>query len=438
MALEIKIPAMGEGIIEATIIRWLVNEGKQVKKDEPLVEIATDKVDSEIMAPSDGIIENIVAEEGAVVKVGGTICLLSSSNEEASKPSNPIKSTSVENKKKAEPKKQVPHPVLVDEGTDSSGRKFISPFVRNLAIREGIPMNILESLEGTGLNGRLTKDDILAMIENGNHFGNGHESAVKEKKQSQKTISESQPESGIQTESDNNIEIRELDRMRKLIAQNMVKSKQISPHVSSFVEVNVSRIVNWRNAVKDEFQKKYNEKLTYLPIIIEAAAKALKDFPTVNASFVNETLHVKKQINIGIATALDNGNLVVPVIKNAGELNLPGIAKSLNDVTKRAKNSTLLPTDIQGGTFTITNIGTFGNIGGTPIINQPELAILAVGTIVKKPVAVYSNNQYGVAIQDVVQLWLSYDHRIIDGFLGGSFLKRIADYLDQFDEQKII
>ena len=438
MAVEIKIPAMGEGIIEATIIRWLVNEGKQVKKDEPLVEIATDKVDSEIMSPSDGIIENIVAEEGAVVKVGGTICLLKSSNEEASKPLSPIKSTSVENKKTAEPKKQVPRPVMVDEGTDTSGRKFISPFVRNLAIREGIPMNVLESLEGTGLNGRLTKDDILAMIENGNHSGNGHETAGKEKKQKQNTISESQPESTIQTEPDNNTEIRELDRMRKLIAQNMVKSKQVSPHVSSFVEVNVSRIVNWRNTVKDEFQKKYNEKLTYLPIIIEATAKALKDFPTVNASFVNETLHVKKQINIGIATALDNGNLVVPVIKNAGELNLAGIAKSLNDVTKRAKNSTLLPTDIQGGTFTITNIGTFGNIGGTPIINQPELAILAVGTIVKKPVALYSNNQYGVAIQDVVQLWLSYDHRIIDGFLGGSFLKRIADYLEQFDEQKII
>jgi 2-oxoglutarate dehydrogenase E2 component (dihydrolipoamide succinyltransferase) len=226
----------------------------------------------------------------------------------------------------------------------------------------------------------------------------------------------------------------EMDRTRKLIAKNMLHSKNVAPHVTSFVEANVTKIVNWRNKVKEDFQRKHNEKITYLPVFLDAVTRALKDFPTINASLQNESLILKKDINLGIATALPDGNLIVPVIKKADTLGILGLTKAINTLAEKARKSQLLPTDIQGGTFTVTNIGTFGNIGGTPIINQPELAILAIGTIVKKPVAVKIGGEYGVAIQDTVELWLSYDHRIIDGFLGGSFLKRIADYLEQFDD----
>ena len=414
MPVEIRIPAMGEGITDVTITRWLIKENEKVTKDSPLVEIATDKVDSEILAPEDGKLDNILYNEGDIVKIGESIATL---YEEATyknqKKSGREKQTSINNSleagitgsnavKSKETKTYKDNKLIKLEN-----KRFVSPFIRSIALQKGISITELDNIPGSGLGGRLTKDDIL-------HYNTD-------------TI----PEKNIQ---DNDAEYVELSRMRKVIAKNMLYSKQISPHVTSFVEVNLTKISKWRNANKNLFLEKYGEKITYLPFVIQATAKALKEFPHINASLDNEQLIVKKNINIGIATALADGNLIVPVIKKADNLNLAGITKSLNSYIKKARESTLQPEDITGGTFTITNIGTFGNIGGTPIINQPQLAILAVGEIVKKPVAVKTEENYGIAIQDIAELWLSYDHRIVDGFMGGSFLKRIATLLEQFDE----
>jgi 2-oxoglutarate dehydrogenase E2 component (dihydrolipoamide succinyltransferase) len=427
MPVEIRVPAMGEGITDVIITKWLVQQGEQVKKDTPLVEIATDKVDSEIVSTHEGIVQQILFAEGATVKIGESLIILTASSEEHSsasyKPTKPVEKQINHALQSEKTKKSIYEPVKLQINT--SKQKFISPFVHQLAMSEGIQVDELESIQGTGENYRITKDDIIAFVEN-----RKHSAQVSIKNPSEQAVQLLPP-------NENEIHI-ELDRMRKLIAKNMLLSKKTSPHVTSFVEANVSKIVNWRNKVKSVFQNKYNEKITYLPIIVEAVAKALKDFPSINASLQNDTLVIKKKINIGIATALQNGNLIVPVIKHADNLGIPGLVKSINELTKKARESMLLPTDIQGSTFTISNIGTFGNIGGTPIINQPELAILAIGAFIKKPVAVKIGDEYGIAIQDTVELWLSYDHRIIDGFLGGSFLKRIADYLEQFDETTTI
>lgn len=427
MPVEIRVPAMGEGITEVTIRKWLVQQGDQVKTDTPLVEIATDKVDSEIVSTCDGFVEQILFSEGTDVKIGVPLVILLTANDsqtrEITQSAIPMK-TEINHSVKPEN-----HLIVNNKPKTShiarSRLKFVSPFVRQIAMSEGITAEELESIAGTGENNRITKNDLYSFLESRIQSTSGNLEA---------TVSQPMQ---LVLPNENEIHI-ELDRMRKLIAKNMLLSKKTSPHVTSFVEANVSKIVAWREKVKVEFQKKHNEKITYLPIIIEAVVSALKDFPSINASLHNETLIIKKDINIGIATALSNGNLIVPVIKHADTLGISGLAKSINALTQKARESNLTLTEIQGSTFTVSNIGTFGNIGGTPIINQPELAILAIGAIIKKPVAVKTNAGYGIAIQDMVELWLSYDHRIIDGFLGGSFLKRIADNLEQFDEATTI
>lgn len=420
MPIDIRVPAMGEGITDVTITRWLVQQGDKVTKDTPLVEIATDKVDSEITSPHEGIVQQLLFKEGDAVKVGETIIVISQENENGQaivnmQPAAKKNHTVIFERSEKKDSKKVE---VLSEATSSV---FISPFIRHIASTEGILADELERIQGSGEGGRITKNDMLQYLEK--RTVNSTYLPVPKAKEEIKPYTPSENEAVV-----------EMDRTRKLIAKNMLHSKNVAPHVTSFVEANVTKIVNWRNKVKEDFQRKHNEKITYLPVFLEAVARALKDFPTINASLQNETLILKKDINLGIATALPDGNLIVPVIKKADTLGIPGLTKAINTLAVKARQSQLLPTDIQGGTFTVTNIGTFGNIGGTPIINQPELAILAIGTIIKKPVAVKMGNEYGVAIQDTVELWLSYDHRIIDGFLGGSFLKRIADYLEQFDD----
>lgn len=420
MPIDIRVPAMGEGITDVTITRWLVQQGDKVTKDTPLVEIATDKVDSEITSPHEGTVHELRFAEGASVRVGETILVITVENENNSRiiiNQPTTKKNNMPSYNHSEKKNSKPIEVL----TDISTKAFISPFIRQIASTEGILAYELERIPGSGEGGRITKTDILQYLEK------------RTIKSNYSPIPKAKEEINPYLPSENETVV-EMDRTRKLIAKNMLHSKNVAPHVTSFVEANVSKIVNWRNKVKEDFKRKHNEKITYLPIFLEAVARALKDFPTINASLQNESLILKKDINLGIATALPDGNLIVPVIKKADTLGIPGLTKAINTLAVKARNSQLMPTDIQGGTFTVTNIGTFGNIGGTPIINQPELAILAIGTIVKKPVAVKMGEAYGVAIQDTVELWLSYDHRIVDGFLGGSFLKRIADYLEQFDD----
>ena len=310
---------------------------------------------------------------------------------------------------------------MISQTTNTKKQIFISPFIRTIAIEENISMDDLYNIEGSGLNKQLTKEDIIHFLE-----GKSQNMQIKIPTELKSEVIDNELEERIP-----------LNRMRKLIAGKMVRSKQISPHVSSFVEVNISKLVEWRIKIKNDFLLKYGQNITLTPFFVQAVASGLKKFPVINAILDEDHLLIKKQINIGIATALPDGNLIVPVIHAADTFNLPGLALSIHDLADRARKGALKPNDIQGGTFTVSNVGSFGNIGGTPIINQPELAILAVGAVVKKPVAVLTENGYGIAVQDVVELWLSYDHRVIDGSLGGQFLNFIGDYLTKFDVSSV-
>ena len=340
----------------------------------------------------------------------------------------------------------VAQPVLAGTGTD----RFYSPLVKNIAQKENISHQELEAIPGTGLNGRVTKKDILGYVSHrGANGSNGVHTAapvVQQVATTNQVAAQVQAPVPQKEEKKNtaapiaegNVEIIEMDRMRKLIAKHMVNSKHTSPHVTSFVEADVTNIVNWRNSVKGEFQKKHGEKITFTPIFMEAVVKALADYPMVNVSVSGDHIIVKKDINIGMATALPNGNLIVPVIKHADRMNLMGLTKSVNELAANARNNKLSPEQIQGGTFTLTNVGTFGNVMGTPIINQPQVAILAVGAIRKKPAVLETEHGDVIAVRQMMFLSLSYDHRVVDGFLGGSFLKRVADYLEGFDHTREI
>ena len=438
MIIEVRLPAMGEGITDARLSRWLVKEGDFVKKDTPLLEISTDKVDSEIVAPSDSYVQKFLFNEEDLPKVGDLLVVLSTEKEEVidlnyqkTSPNTPsgFKSFSIGNVN-GKAHLEVP---LIEKRVISY--KFISPFIRTMAMQENVSVEELESIQGSGAEERITKDDFVHFLDERSLVKtsvNGLRSEIT------KSTKFSLPAVSVMPEPREDVEFIELNRMRKMIAANMIRSKHTSPHVSSFVEVNVTRMVSWRNKVKKQFGDRYNENLTFLPLFIEAVVHALKKYPTINASLEGDFLAIKKNINIGIATALEDGNLIVPVISKADMLDLSGLVKQLNDLTNRARESALLPPEIQGGTFTITNVGSVGNSGGTPIIRQPELAILAIGSIIKKPVAVKSGDQYGIAVADVVELWLSYDHRIIDGALGGSFLKQIAEYLEDFNDTRSV
>jgi 2-oxoglutarate dehydrogenase E2 component (dihydrolipoamide succinyltransferase) len=435
---EILMPKMGESIIEATITKWLKNEGDKIGEDEAIVEIATDKVDSEIPAPLEGILVKKLYNEGDVVPVGQVIAYLSIDGEE-----NDFKSTETEPSKEisihASTENQT---VQSQENTseESSLTRFYSPLVKNIAKQENIPLSELEKVPGSGKDGRLTKEDLMVFLQNKSPL---IQTTTKQEANhiSQPTVNQQKETTKIESPVISALagdQIIEMDRMRKLIADHMVMSKRISPHVTSFIEVDMTPIVLWRNKNKDLFEKREGEKLTFMSSIIQATVKALKDFPGVNASVNDYKIILRKSINIGIATALPNGNLIVPVIKQADEKNLMGLQKSVNDLANRARINKLQPDEIQEGTFTITNLGTFGSLTGTPVINQPQVAILAVGTIEKKPVVLETPEGDVIAIRHRMIMSLSYDHRVVDGGMGGQFLKRAADYLETFDINQII
>lgn len=446
---ELIMPKMGESIMEATILKWVKQVGDSVELDETILEIATDKVDSEVPSPVAGVIKEIFFKEDDVVGIGEIIAMIATEGEEVvASPSPALADKPVVANGQA--KKEVPVAVVPTFSSNDSSAKevvavaasgvksdrFYSPLVKNIAKKEGISLTELEGVAGTGLNGRLTKSDLLVYIENRGTVAAPAAVAaavsiapVAPKASPAKAAPATKSVSGGD-------EIIEMDRMRRLIADHMVKSKQTSPHVTSFVEIDVTNIVNWRNKVKKKFQEQYGAKITFTPIFIEAVAKAIRDYPMINVSVDGTNIIVKKNINIGMAAALPSGNLIVPVIKNADQLNLMGLATQVADLTNRARLNKLKPEDIQGGTFTLTNVGTFGNLSGTPIINQPEVAIISVGAIKKKPAVLETEHGDVIAIRHLMFMSLSFDHRVVDGFLGGSFLRRVGDYLEQFDANR--
>jgi len=434
---ELLMPKMGESIIEATILKWVKNVGDKVEMDETILEIATDKVDSEIPSPVSGTIVEILYPEDSVVEVGKIIAIIATEGED-------VKPAATPSVREEQPQEIVESSADIVQNIEtikaeltttpvlfSDDERFYSPLVKSIAKQEKIDNAELSQIKGTGANGRVTKQDILAYIESGRSVPTSP--SIDLPKPPTNVLPQAPPVS-----ISGNVEIIEMDRMRKLIADHMVMSKQTAPHVTSFVEADVTNMVQWREKNKKKFQEKYGENITFTPLFIDAVVKSLKDFPMINISLDGNKIIIKKDINIGMAAALPSGNLIVPVVKNADYLNLAGLAKSVNDLAKRARENKLKPDEIKDGTFTITNVGTFGNVMGTPIINQPQVAILATGAIKKKPAVL--ETEYGdvIAIRQLMFLSLSYDHRIVDGSLGGSFLRRIADYLEKFDPNTTI
>ncbi len=443
---ELIMPKMGESIMEATILKWVKQPGDRVEEDETILEIATDKVDSEVPSPVEGVIQEILFEEDETVEIGKVIAIIETDAAEAeTTPSSVVENIPSSNGKSEVPVKEtteVHQPVTVQQPAPSAnvqGTRFYSPLVKNIAKNEGIQIAELEAISGTGKDGRVTKKDMLAYVE---QKKSGLVQTLNTPSQKVATVTppKQQPVQQVNPAKSmgGDVEVIEMDRMRRLIADHMVMSKHTSPHVTSFVEADVTNIVNWRNKVKKNFQTQYGEKITFTPIFIEALAKTIKDFPMINVSVDGHNIIKKKNINIGMATALPSGNLIVPVIKNADQFNLLGITKQVNDLANRARNNKLKPEDIQNGTYTITNVGTFGNVMGTPIINQPQVAIMSVGIIKKKPAVIETEFGDVIGVRHMMYLSHSYDHRVVDGFLGGSFLRRFADYLEAFDVNQTI
>jgi 2-oxoglutarate dehydrogenase E2 component (dihydrolipoamide succinyltransferase) len=437
------MPKMGESIMEATILRWLKKPGDTVELDEAVLEIATDKVDSEVPSPVAGVLVELLYNENDVVAINKAIAVIETDAAAVPAPAENAHRAVPDEKATAATVPYAPaEPAAAAAALPTEGR-FYSPLVRTIAKEEGISRAELDRMPGSGADGRVTKKDILSYVAN---RANGAATPVAPAVEKPKTTPTAplQPAPAIPVmdrpaiSTDGNVEIIEMDRMRKLIADHMVMSKHVSPHVTSFVEADVTNLVNWRNRVKDEFKKKYGENITFTPVFIEAIVRAIRDFPMVNSSVDGTKIILRKDINIGMAAALPSGNLIVPVIKNADYLNLAGLTKVVNDLAGRARQNQLKPDEIQGGTFTLTNVGTFGNVMGTPIINQPQVAIMAVGAIRKKPAVL--ETEYGdvIAVRQMMFLSLSYDHRVVDGMLGGSFLRRVADYLEQFDSNRAI
>ncbi len=438
--IEILMPKMGESVTEATIIKWVKNEGDKVKADETIVEIATDKVDSEIPAPSDGVLVKKLCKEGDVVPVGKPIAMLSTGA--MVEAAAPVAATPApEAKKAATPPPAVKVAAVIENGEPlgrfSSTGKFYSPLVRNIAKQEGISVVELENVQGSGKEGRVTKNDILAYLPNRNNKATQVAQTVLVETPTQVRTNGAMPQAKPLVVGPND-EVIEMDRMRKLIAEHMVMSKHVSPHVTSFVEADVTNMVVWREKVKGSFEKREGEKVTFTPIFIEAVVKAIKDLPLINVSVDGTRIIRHKDINIGMAVALPTGNLIVPVIRTADQKNLLGLTKSVNDLAKRARINKLVPDETTGGTFTLTNVGSFGNVMGTPIINQPQVAILATGAIKKKPVVIETPQGDVIAIRHMMFLSLSYDHRVVDGALGGTFIRKVADYLEAFDINRTI
>ncbi|MBT1697900.1 2-oxo acid dehydrogenase subunit E2 [Fulvivirgaceae bacterium PWU4] len=436
---ELVMPKMGESIMEATILHWLKKPGDKIEQDESVLEVATDKVDTEVPSTHAGILKEILAKEGEVVKVGKPIAVITTDADDVKAPAAPAAES-----RKAEPVKQeIKETVAVAaQGSNgangvhvtdykSSGR-FYSPLVKNIAKEENIPVAELETIAGSGSEGRVTKKDILNYVQ---HRKLG---ATVQQVQHHVSVGSTAAPQRVPVSISGGDEIIEMDRMRKMIAERMVDSKRISPHVTSFVEADVTNIVFWRNKVKNEFQKREGDALTFTPIFIEAVALAIKDFPMINVQVDGDRIIKKKDINIGMAVALPTGNLIVPVIRNADQYNIGGLAKIVNDLAKRARENKLKPDDLAGGTFTVSNVGSFGNVMGTPIIMQPQVAILALGAVQKKPAVIETPYGDAIAIRHKMFLSHSYDHRVVDGALGGSLVRRVADYLEKFDVNRSI
>ena len=426
---ELIMPKMGESIMEATILKWLKKPGDKIEQDESVLEVATDKVDTEVPSTHAGILEEILAKDGEVVKVGKVIAILNSSVATGTtKSPAPTKNPTPE-KVLVKEMATVPAAVL-SNGTSqapASGYKvasrFYSPLVKNIAKEEKIAVAELEAIPGSGAAGRVTKRDILAYLQN---------------RQPGQAVAGRSAQPLVPASISAGDEIIQMDRMRKMIAERMVDSKRIAPHVTSFVEADLTNVVTWRNKTKAVFEKREGEPLTFTPLFIEAIIKAIKDFPMINIQVDGDRIIRKKDINIGMAVALPSGNLIVPVIKNADQYSLAGLTKAVNDLAKRARENKLKPDDLAGGTFTISNVGTFGNVMGTPIIMQPQVAIMATGAIQKKPAVLETVHGDVIAIRHKMFLSHSYDHRVVDGALGGSFVRRVADYLEKFDVNRTI
>lgn len=432
---EVVMPKLGESIIEATITKWLLQEGDSVAEDDPIVEIATDKVDSEIPSPVDGKIAKVHFSEGDVVPVGTVIALIDMDGEGGLEITEKEEEKEQKQEISAGKKTETTDSQIIPEAKPAdftTSDKFYSPLVKSIAKKENISVDELNTISGSGKDGRVTKKDILQYLEDKKAGKVSTRVAPTPQIPTGKVVQQPTVTAGVGDE------IIEMDRMRKLLADHMVMSKHTSPHVTMFHDVDMTIVVNWRNKNKELFIKREGEKITFTPIFIEATARALRNFPLVNASVDGYNMIKRKHINIGMATALPNGNLIVPVIKDADQKNLTGLAKTVNDLANRARDNKLNPDEIQGGTFTITNFGQFGNSTGAPIINQPQVAILGIGTIKKKPVVIETSEGDMIGIRHVMILSLSFDHRIVDGALGGMFLQRVAKYLEEFDTARTI
>jgi len=445
---KLLLPKMGESVSEATITKWLKQPGDLIDEDDTLLEIATDKVDSEVPSPVKGILKEQRYTVDQTVQVGEVVAIIEIEGQDEEpvilqeENTVPVVTAAEELIDLTIPGvDQLPNTAAETASSPyENALRFYSPLVKNIARHEGLSQDELDRIQGTGAEGRVTKEDILAYVAHRDSSSMSQKSVQADQASTGTEAPKITPatSSHVHTVANGSDEIIEMDRMRRLIADHMVKSVQTSPHVCSFVEADVTNLVLWRNKVKDAYKKREGENITFTPLFIEAISKALKDFPLVNISIDGYNIIKKKNINIGMAAALPNGNLIVPVIKNADQLSLVGLSKSVNDLAQRSRANKLKPDDTQDGTFTFTNIGAFGNIMGTPIINQPQAAILAVGTITKKPAVI--ETEYGdmIGIRHMMYLSLSYDHRAIDGALGGTFLKRVADHLENWDSNRVI
>lgn len=447
--IEVLMPKMGESITEATIIQWSKQVGDTIEYEETLLEIATDKVDSEIPSPAEGVLVKTFFNADDVVAVGTVIGLISTEAEATPDTDKPSEAAVIITPKAeivtSESNEAVGASLVAMDvekaARPSQSQRFYTPLVRSIAVKENIDIATLDNIQGTGTDNRVTKSDILTFVANRNKgvttlVTPASSTPVAPNASIAKVVTTAPKKVAQPISSD--VEIIEMDRTRRLIADHMIRSKQIAPHVTSFVEIDVTDIVYWRNQIKSDFKAKNQENITFTPIFIEAVVKAIKDFPLINVSVEGRNILVKKSINVGMATALPSGNLIVPVVKDADQLSLFGLTKKVNDLARRARANHLKPDDVLGGTFTLTNVGTFGNVMGTPIINQPQVAILSVGKIQKKPAVL--ETEYGdvIAVRQMMFLSLSYDHRVVDGMLGGSFLRRVGDYLEQFDVNRKI
>ena len=444
---DLVMPKMGESIMEATILRWHKKPGDTVQADETVLDIATDKVDSEVPSTAAGTIHEILFSENDVVPVGAVIARIQTAAAAPAITPSPAPAAP----QAAAPVAEVedipyqPAGAKVSSAVASGGIRFYSPLVLNIAAQEGIGMAELETIPGTGNEGRVTKRDILQYVNTRKSGGAAPAVTPGGSRQPDEVMvipmqrveqPAPAPAPTSATVYSGNVEIIEMDRMRKLIADHMVRSKQTSPHVTSFTEADVTNLVQWRNRVKKEFEKRESTRITFTPLFIEAIVRCIKKYPLINSSVDGDKIVVKKDINIGMATALPSGNLIVPVIKNADQLNLVGLSKQVNNLAENARNGKLKIDDTQGGTFTLTNVGTFGSLMGTPIINQPQVAILAVGAIKKRPVVIETPHGDSIAIRHMMYLSMSYDHRIIDGSLGATFLTAVANELEQFNPER--